>query len=174
MKRIILYITSSIDGRIAGPEAIESFREYPASESLNRDYREFTASIDTVIMGGKTYRELLTRDIVWPYGDRTTYVISRHDWGAKDTVRFITGNIAETVGKLRTEPGRDIWLTGGGETVSMLLKAGLVDEMRILYLPVILGGGAPLFPGQPRTSQWVLSRSREYDNGVVEHRYTKR
>lgn len=174
MKHIILYIASSIDGRIAEPDGgVEFLSEYPVNEQMNYGYDDFIATVDTVLMGGRTYRKMMSMDDVLPYLEQMTYVVSRHDGGTTENIRFITDNVIETISALRKEQGKNIWLMGGGELVSMLTEAGLVDEMRIFYVPVILGKGIPLFPEQPSRSDWKLTDSKVYDNGVLGVVYRK-
>jgi dihydrofolate reductase len=174
MKKIILYIAASLDQRIAEPDGgIEWLSEYPITEEMNYGYKEFMTSIDTIVMGGRSWRELSNMDAMGAYADKAVYVISRHDWGEKGNVKFITENVIENIAALRNEPGKNIWLFGGGELVSMLLATDLVDEMHIAYIPVILGKGIPLFPEQPKESQWKLRGSIAYDSGVLKVKYCK-
>lgn len=91
------------------------------------------ASVDTVIMGGRTYHELSCMDILWPYKDKLTYVVSRKAIDTNANVEFITEDIIGKISELRSENGKDIWLAGGGELITMLLNAELVDEMQICY-----------------------------------------
>ena len=88
---------------------------------------------------------------------------SHHEWSADGNVSFITENVIETITKLRNESGKDILLAGGGELAAMLLAADQVDEMRITYIPVILGKGIPLFPEQSKESKWKLIDSKGYE-----------
>ncbi|MDR2844239.1 MAG: dihydrofolate reductase family protein [Candidatus Symbiothrix sp.] len=175
MKKIILYIATSLDGRIAEPDGgLEWLTGFPNPEKTDYGYKDLLASVDTVIMGGRTYRELLNMDVIWPYPEQMTYVVSRHDWGATENIRFITENIIETISALRDEQGNDIWLVGGGELISMLLAAALIDEMRVAYIPIILGKGVPLFLEQPKESKWELIRSIPYNSGVLMVEYQKK
>ncbi|KAA6330887.1 hypothetical protein EZS27_020462, partial [termite gut metagenome] len=161
MKKIILYIATSLDGRIAEPDGgLEWLTGFPNPEKIDYGYKDLLDSVDTVIMGGRTYRELLNIDVIWPYSKQMTYVVSHHDWGVKENIRFITDNVIETISELRNQAGKDIWLVGGGELISMLLAADLIDEMRICYIPVILGCGIPLFPEQAKESAWELTGSK--------------
>lgn len=174
MKKIILYIAASLDGRIGEPDGgIEWLSEYPITEEMNYGYKEFMASIDTIIMGGRSWRELSNMDAMGAYADKTVYVVSRHDWGEKENLKFITGNVIERIVALRNEPGKDIWLFGGGELVSMLLAADLVDEMQIAYIPVILGKGIPLFPEQPKESKWELIATEIFNSNIILSKYSK-
>lgn len=174
MKKIILYIAASLDGRIAEPDGgIEWLSGFPITEEMNYGYTEFMASIDTIVMGGRSWQELSNMDAMGAYANKVIYVVSHHNWGEKENLTFVTENVIERITALRNEPGKDIWLFGGGELVSMLLAADLVDEMQIAYIPVILGQGIPLFPKQPKESKWELTGSVTYDSGVLAVKYQK-
>lgn len=176
MKKIILYIAASLDGRIAEPDGgLDWLTEFPNPEKTDYGYKDLLASVDTVIMGGNTYRELLNMDVIWPYKQQKSYVVTR-GWTEKATaenVHFITDDVIKNISALRNEPNKDIWLVGGGELISMLLAADLVDEIRITYFPVILGKGIPLFMEQPKKSKWVLSNNKQYKNNVFSVTYKK-
>ncbi|MDF9830673.1 dihydrofolate reductase family protein [Parabacteroides sp. PF5-6] len=96
-----------------------------------------------------------------------------NDWGEKENIKFITDNIVETIEALCQQSGKNIWLFGGGKTISMLLEADLVDEMRIFYVPTMLGKGTPLFPAHPQRSKWKLTGSKTYNNNILEVNYIK-
>jgi hypothetical protein len=68
-------------------------------------------------------------EVIWPYQEQITYVISRNDWGTNEKLHFITENIVENISALRNEQGKDILLVGGGKLTSILLAADLIDEM---------------------------------------------
>lgn len=172
MKKIILYIAASLDQRIAEPDgSLEWLNEFPNHEKADYGYKDLLALADTVLMGGRTYREFLNMDIIWPYSQQMAYVVSHHNWGEKENVKFITENITEAISELRNQEGKNILLVGGGELVSMLLAADLIDEMHITYIPVILGKGISLFPEQAKESNWELQDSTNYGNGVIQVKY---
>lgn len=172
MKKIKLYITASLDGYIARHDGdLDWLMEFPNPSKEDYGYKEFFASIDTVIMGGRTYRDIMCMDVVWPYKDKATYIITRNPVMKRDNVNFITENIIETISQLREEEGKDIWLVGGGELITMLLNQDLVDEMIITYIPVILGNGISLFQNNPKESKWNLVENKSYDNGALSVRY---
>ncbi|GAB6121917.1 dihydrofolate reductase family protein [Dysgonomonas termitidis] len=172
MKKIILYIAASLDQRIAEPDGgLEWLTGFPNSEKTDYGYKELLASIDTVIMGGRTYREILNMDVIWPYSEQIAYVISHHKWEAKENMHFITENIIETISELRNQEGKDIWLVGGGELTSALLTAKLIDEIQICYFPIILGKGIPLFPSNHIESTWKYIGSTAYNSGVLKVDY---
>jgi len=172
MKKIILYITASIDQRIAEPDgSLEWLTGVPNPQKTNGEYKDLLASVDTVLIGGRAYRELLNMDVIWPYQEQMTYVVSHHDWGAEANIRHITDNVIEIISSLRNEPGKDILLVGGGELTSMLLAANLIDKMQIFYIPVILGKGIALFPNQSKESKWKLVGSKVCDSGILKVDY---
>ena len=174
MKKIKLYIAASIDGYIARPDGdIEWLTGFPNPSKTDYGYKDFVASVDTVIMGNRTYHDILCMDVLWPYKDKETYVVTHHSQETKENIRFISENVVETISELRKKDGKDIWLVGGGQLISMLLGADLVDEMQINYVPVILGDGIPLFPGSTKESQWNLLQNKAFDNGVLQVKYQR-
>ncbi len=175
MKKIKLYIAVSLDGYIARPDGdLEWLTQFPNPDKTDYGYNELLATVDTVIMGGRTYRELLCMDIIWPYKGMDTCVISHHTWEEKENIRFITENIVETIVGLREKVGKDIWLVGGGEVIKLLLNHDLVDEMQICHVPLILGEGIPLFPKTSKESDWKLTGSTTYASGIIKVEYQKK
>lgn len=175
MKKIILYIAASIDGYIADTHGtVEWLEDFPITEETNYGYNDFITSVDTILMGGRSYRELLNMETIGHYKNQQIYVVT-HGWTEKmtDNVDFITDNIIDRIQQLRNGEGKDIWLFGGGELTAMLLSADLVDEMQISYIPVILGKGIPLFPEQPKKSKWELADSTTYKSGILKIDYKK-
>lgn len=176
MRRIILYIATSIDGYIATPDGgVEWLNEIPNPTNEDHDYKELLASIDTVLMGGKTYHEIIGFGIPWPYKDKTSYVVSRRDSNVtpNENVHFITEDVIARISELKSEIGKDIWLVGGGELTAMLLNANLIEEMQICTVPIILGNGIPLFPGKTKESQWKLANSKVFSTGLLLSTYQK-
>ncbi len=82
--------------------------------------------------------------------------------------RFVTGDIAAFTRGLKLEEGADLWLVGGGQINTVMLNAGLIDEMIITLIPTVLGAGIPLFaPGASTTGFHTVS-SQSYANGMVQ------
>ncbi|MFV0398579.1 MAG: dihydrofolate reductase family protein [Bacteroidales bacterium] len=79
MRKCSVYIATSLDGYIARPDGgLDWLTKYPITPETNYGYDEFYASIDTIVMGGQTYRELLNMDIPWMYKDKKTYVVTHN------------------------------------------------------------------------------------------------
>ena len=177
MRRIILYIATSIDGYIATPDGgVEWLDEIPNPNKTDHGYNPLMDFIDAVLMGGRTYHEIIGFGVEWPYKSKVTYVVSRRNSNVtpNENVHFITEDIMPEITRLKNEPGKDIWLVGGGELTAILLNANLIDEMRLCIAPVILGQGIPLFPNKPKESSWTLTDSKAYDTGIVISTYKRK
>lgn len=172
MRKIKLYIATSLDGYIATPAGeLDWLIEYPNPNKQDYGYEEFYKTVDTVIMGGRTYHSILSMDVIWPYKDKETYIVTRHSSSNELDIQFITENVIEEITQLKEKEGDDIWLVGGGELVSMLLDNNLVDTMIITSIPTILGSGIPLFPNAPKSSDWEVISSQKYKNSVIATEY---
>lgn len=174
MRKIKLYIACSIDGYIARPDGeLDWLSDYPITPEHNYGYDDFYKSVDTVILGGKTFRAILNMDAMYTYRDKTSFVITRNVNFPKtsENINYISNDIIETIEALKNQDGKDIWLVGGGQILSMLLDSNLIDEMTITTIPTILGNGIPLFPLMQKESKWTLRNTQSYPNGVVTSDY---
>ena len=174
MKKIKLYIATSIDGYIArGDGDLDWLTEFSNPEKADYGYQTFFESIGSIIMGGNAYRIILSMGVLPTYKNKPVYVITRNPAVLKNNISFITENIIENITKLQNEEGKDIWLAGGGKLVTMLLNHGMIDEMTIIRIPTILGHGISLFPDNPKESEWKIKDCTCHQNGVVRITYNK-
>ncbi|MDW7695619.1 dihydrofolate reductase family protein [Flammeovirgaceae bacterium SG7u.111] len=176
MKKVKLYIATSLDGYIARPDGkLDWLDAVPNPDKLDYGYFAFYDSVDTVIMGRKTYEEVLGFGVPWPYPDSKSYVLTKSGKGEAKTenTEIYAGDIKELVDKLNAEGGKDVWLVGGGELVTAFLNLDLIDEMIISIAPTIIGEGIPLFPNKPKDSTWKLAGTESFPNGMVILTYTK-
>jgi len=164
MGKIILYIASSLDGYIARENGDVDWLP------INSDsgYDNFYKSIDTVIMGKKTYDQILTFGD-YPYKGKKSYVFTRNDSLTKDeNVEFVS-NVEEFSRNLVSSKG-NIWLVGGSELFSAFLEHKLVDEIILSIIPTVLGKGIPLFQNINQEANLKLIKTTEY-SGFVELTY---
>jgi dihydrofolate reductase len=166
----------SLDGCIA--DAKGSTRFLVSDPSY--DSAPFFASIDTVLMGRITYEQAV-RQGMRAYPRLRNYVISRTLQAADYPEVTIAGKGAERiVAEQRDEPGKDIWLCGGGVLFNSLLAAGLVDTVELGVSPILLGrAGIPVLAGDPPLPNSVrleLTRHAVLPTGllVLEHTVRKR
>ncbi len=170
-RKVILYIATSLDGYIAKPNDDLHFLSIVQKEGEDYGYGSFIDSVDTVILGRKTYEWVLTQVPEFPHADKTTYVITRTKRQSIGTTHFYTGNLKELVLKLKDEKGKTIFIDGGAEIVNELLKDSLIDEFIISIVPILLGSGTKLFnDGRPEQSLQLLT-SKQYEKGFVQLHY---
>jgi dihydrofolate reductase len=170
MRRVILFIASSLDGCIAGPMGeinwLFSDQDY--------GYTEFFAGVDTVVMGRLTYEVSLSFG-EYPYKDRKGFVFSRTKAGTRDAnVPFVGEEPGPFVGKLKKRAGKNVWLVGGAPIIQSCMIHDVIDEFVISIHPVILGDGIPLFRGPMPTTKLKLQDCQSFDTGLVQLTYSRR
>ena len=170
MKKLQLYIATSLDGYVARPDgSLDWLTQFPNPDQLDYGYPEFYAGIDTVVMGRKTYEEILGFDVPWPYADCTSYVVSSNaDLPLKtEDTKLLGGNFAEALKEEKTKDGKNIWLVGGGGLVKACMEHELVDELIWTIIPVVLGEGIPLFPKGVKETSFKLTKAEGLSTGAV-------
>jgi dihydrofolate reductase len=174
---VSLYIAASLDGYIARADgALDWLDSLPNPDGSDHGYHAFLEGIDLIVMGRKTYEKLLSFGIPWPYPEQRTYVVTSDislETPSPNTT-LIHQIDCEVIARFRSECSRGIWLVGGGELIGSFLKLDAVDEMIISMIPLVLGGGIPLFPtGSPET--WFeLAGVEGFSSGAVNLRYLRR
>lgn len=161
MRRIRYSVATSLDGFIAGPKGQFDWIIMDPAFDFEAYYRQF----DTVLMGRKSFE--VAGSSAWGHG-MTTIVVSRK-LRQKDYpgVTIVGKDVKETLTALRNEPGKDIWLFGGGELFKSLLDRGLVDTVEVGLIPVLLGDGIPLLPQPFRQAKLKLTSHKVYKSGTV-------
>jgi dihydrofolate reductase len=174
MKKIKVFIAVSLDGFIAPPDGGMDWLSGLSCPAM-KEFRDktFYDSIDTVIMGNGTYQEISSFDVDWPCKDKMAYVLSRRNDNLppKANVSYLTENVLERIRQIKYQEGKDIWLLGGGQTIRLLLNHDLVDELQLCYILVMLGEGIPLFPCKMKSSEWKLSDTKSFENGILKVDY---
>ncbi len=169
MRKVVLGVGISIDGYIARPDGDVDFLLRPKDFSM----APFFATVDTAIMGRKTYEVGLRLGGTFGYG-LGYYVFSRTlAAGQRGGVTFTREAPAALIGEIRKRPGKDIWLMGGGELAREFLQADLVDELRLGVVPVLLGEGIPLFPASFPQRNFALIENKTYSKGLIEIKYRR-
>ena len=135
---------------------------------------EFWKSIDTVLMGRKTY-EVAVKSGTTAYPGVKNYVFSRTMKKSPDKrVKIVSADAADFLRELKTQKGKGICVMGGGELARTFLKAGLIDEIGVNFHPVLLGSGIPLFHKMKRQIDLQLLETRILKNGCVYALYSVR
>jgi dihydrofolate reductase len=173
LRKVILYIASSLDGYIAEPGGDLSFLSPFTHKGEDYGYSEFIKNIDTVIMGRKTYDWVMKQVKVFPHSDIDSYIITHEPGKGFGKVRFYSGRLKELLSTLKKEKGNNIFIDGGAEIVFQLLKEKLIDEFYISIIPVILGDGIRLFKRGVPEQKLSLINSKSYDTGLIQLHYKR-
>jgi len=171
-RNVIVHIATSADGYIARPDGdIEWLTSRPAPAGFY-GMGAFMRSIDTELLGRKTYD--VSRRLGATFdAKRRTIVFSHHapPADAPPGVEFVSDPIGAFVSHLRESPGKDIWLMGGGELIASFLDAHAIDEFVISVVPVFIGDGVPLIARRHRHVPLALHSTERFDDGLVQLRY---
>ena len=183
MRKVKYFVANSLDNFITGADGSIDWL------LMDGDYgmKEFFASIDTVLMGRKTYEFALSQSAGYKRKSRAkktstkrsskssmrTYVFSRTIKDSmNEEVNIISENAVEFVRQLKAEAGKDIWLMGGGLLAGSLLAENVVDEISLAVHPVLLSSGAPLFYEIGQRIELELISCKAHPNGVVQLAYS--
>jgi dihydrofolate reductase len=169
-RKIVTYIAVSADGYIARPDGdLEWLNRRP--RTIDYGIKKFYSTIDTILMGRSTYDWAV--DYFKKHGGRfdkglTNYVFTRkRGRRPADGVTFVSEPVKTFCQRLQAEPGKDIWMMGGGKLIASFLDAGEIDEFDIHVIPVFIGKGIPLVAPRHRDIQLRLKASKKYPDGVV-------
>ena len=171
-RKIIVHIAASADGYIARADGdLDWLTSRPAPEGFY-GMNAFMKSIDTMLLGRKTYDASLELGAKFD-PENPTIVFSRHAPPAEipSGVEFVNDAIGPFVKRLRKRPGKDIWLMGGGELIAAFLDEEAIDEFVISVVPVFIGDGIPLIARRHRQVPLELKSVERFDDGLVQLHY---
>jgi dihydrofolate reductase len=172
-RKVILYISMSLDGFIAKPNGDLSFLSVVEQEGQDYGYADFLRTVDTVIIGRKSYDKVISMGYDYPVSYRNVYIITRTKRPDNGQLKYFTGSLRTLITDLKKNYGKNIYCDGGSEIVNELLKDNLIDEFYISVIPVILGEGIPLFKnGGPEINLELVS-SVKFNKGLVQLHYIR-
>jgi dihydrofolate reductase len=159
----------SLDGYIAGPKGEADW----IISDPEIDFSELFAQFDTLLIGRKTFEAMAK------YGgggggmpDMKVFVFSPSlNQADHPDVTIVAEDAHEKLTAWRAEPGKDIWLFGGGILFRSLLSAGMVDTVEVAVIPVLLGDGIPLLPSPAKQTKLMLTEHKVYQTGIVSLKY---
>ncbi len=174
---VVLYLACSLDGFIAAPDGSVAWLDRFSACGEDYGYAGFLAGVGALVMGSRTYEQVLGFG-AWPYAGRPCFIATSRALPVPEgaDVRFRTGGDPGTLAaEARTAAGdRAVWLVGGAALARSMLDAGVVDALDLALMPVLLGDGIPLFVSGMRPHGLVLRESRTHADGVVQLRYSVR
>jgi len=171
-RKVIVHIAASADGYIARPDGdLEWLTSRPAPKGFY-GMEAFMKTVDTMVIGRKTYEESLKLGGTFDSTSRT-FVFSRQKPPAKipKGVEFVNEAIGPFISRLREQPGKDIWLMGGGELIASCLDEKVIDEFVVSVVPVFIGDGIPLIARRHRHVPMTLKSVERFDDGLVQLHY---
>jgi dihydrofolate reductase len=190
VSRTQYYCAATLDGYIAdADDGIDWLTGYqgsfdgegaePGPMSGGGSYERFYEGVGALVSGSTTYEFVL--DHVgesgdWPYAGKPYWVLSSRDLakppGEEDNVRIVDAKVPDLYDEMIAAAGeRTLWIVGGGNVASQFADEGLLDEVLVTVVPVVLGGGKPLFDTRLPGGPMQLLGSRVFETGMVELRY---
>lgn len=187
MRKLVLYMFTTLDGCMAGPNGELDFYEPTAQEVAYAN--GIFAAADGIVFGRVVHGGFVEYWDTLDLTDRTVpptdvafakifrqlkrIVISKTFQTAHDNTLILRDNLAAQITALKQQPGKDLLLICGPALLSTLMQDDLVDEFRLLVCPLVLGQGMPLFQApQPKRALRLLD-SRVFDSGVTMSLYGK-
>ena len=160
MRRVRYQVAMSLDGYIAGPGGESDW----IVMDPEIDFDALTRGFDTLLMGRKTFAPFGgMRGKGGPFGRmRIVVVSSTLEQRDHPGVTLLRDDLEASLGALKREEGKDIWLFGGGGLFRSLLDMGLVDTVEVAVIPVLLGEGVPLLPSPASQAGLTLADHRVY------------
>lgn len=173
----IVFIATSLDGYIADKDGgLDWLMSVPNPDNIDTGFSAIMERVDGLVMGRNTFESVLSFDVDWPYS-KPVFVLSNTleqvPDGYEDKVEFVQGDIPQLVASLHQRGYQDLYIDGG-KTVQSFAKHDLIDELIITTIPVLLGGGAPLFGELESLQNYQLIDSQVHLDALVQSRFLRR
>jgi len=172
-----VFIAKSLDGYIARKNGeIDWLDLIPNPEKKSLGYLEFINDIDAIIMGRGSFEIVLSFEEAWPY-TQPLYVLSTTlkeiPEPLKNKVELIYGSIPEVLEQLHNKGHKNLYIDGG-KTIHSFLKEDLIDELIITTIPILLGGGIPLFHELSDSLEFEHVKSELFLDQLVQNHYRRK
>ncbi|WP_065204416.1 dihydrofolate reductase family protein [Shewanella woodyi] len=172
----IVYIAASLDGYIADKNgSVDWLHEVPNPEGSDMGFGELMERVDGLVMGRNTFEMVLSFGVDWPY-NKPVFVLSNRltqlPEGVEDNAFLLNGTPKEVMSKINALGYNNLYIDGG-VTIQNFLKADLIDEMIITTIPVLLGGGSPLFGDLLEPLKFSYVKSEQLLDCVVKNYYLR-
>lgn len=172
-----VFIATSIDGYIADQKGgIDWLESVPGMNEIDSGYEGFTADIDALVMGRNSFETVCSFDIEWPY-KKPVFVMSRTMTSIPDSlqdkVHLVKGSLQEVMDEIHGMGYHHLYIDGG-KVIQSFLKEDLIDEMIITVIPVLLGGGVPLFGELSTLLRFECISTKLFLDQVVQNRFVRK
>lgn len=164
--RLLRYnVAASLDGYIAREDG--SYDWIIMDPAI--DFAALFAQFDTLVMGRKTYEVSRDQGMVGPSTDELRVVVASRTMKQEENpgITVLSDDLPAAVAAMKQQPGKDLWLFGGGSLFRQMLDAGLVDRVEVAVMPVLLSKGIPLLPPGSETPAMTLLSSTAMPSGIL-------
>ena len=172
-RKVILYIAMSLDGYIATKDNSIDFLSMVEKAGEDYGYNDFVKSVDTVIIGRKTYDKVIEMGYEYPHTDKVVYVMTRNSNHSNGKIQFYSGHLKQLIEGLKKQPGLNIYCDGGAEIANELMKDNLIDEFVISLIPILLGDGVRLFKDGRPELKLKLESTKQFETGLSQLHYKR-
>jgi len=164
-----VFIATSLDGYIARPDGGIDWLKIVEQPGQDYGYKAFADSVDTLVMGRKTYDVALGFG-TWPHSGKRCIVLTHRYSAPCFGEEFMFGDPRMIAGKLGDEGARRVYVDGG-DIIRQFLEAALIDDLTLSVVPILLGDGIPLFRRGMPEQRLKLVEGRTFPSGLVQLRY---
>eukprot|EP01029_Cantina_marsupialis_P022889 TRINITY_DN561_c1_g6_i1.p5 TRINITY_DN561_c1_g6~~TRINITY_DN561_c1_g6_i1.p5 ORF type:complete len:179 (+),score=9.91 TRINITY_DN561_c1_g6_i1:1653-2189(+) len=177
MKQNLVFIAQSLDGFIADRNGgLDWLNMVPNPDQIDMGYHSFVERVDAIVMGRSTFEMVCSFDIEWPY-TKPVFVMSNSlselSQEYKGKAELVKGTITEILESIHGKGYHSLYIDGG-VTVQSFLKEDVIDELIITTIPILLGGGSPLFKSLPKEMKFELVESEVMLDQIVQSRYKRK
>jgi dihydrofolate reductase len=170
--RCSIFIATSLDGFIARPDGRIDWLSIVEQPGEDYGYAAFYETIDTIVVGRKTYETALGFER-WPHSGKRCVVMTSTEPKPRHGETFFAGDPMQLVDRLTGEGAKRIYVDGGS-VIQQFIAAGLLSDLTLSLVPVLLGEGIPLFARIGWDVRLDLTSSRAFESGLVQIEYRVR
>ena len=171
-----VFIATSLDGYIADKNGgLDWLHATPNPEGIDMGYGQFMAGMDALIMGRNTFETVCNFDMPWPYQKPVfvlTNTLKKVPNKAEGKATLVSGSLKDVLEEIHKQGYHQLYIDGG-QTIQNFLEEDLIDEMIITTIPVLLGGGTPLFGKLSVPIHFRCVESQLFLNSIVQSRYVR-
>ena len=176
-KRNKVFIATSLDGYIADRDGgIDWLQLIPNPGHYDMGFKNFMEKVDAIVMGRTTFELVCSFEMEWPY-PVPVFVMSRTlssiPVGFSDKAELVIGTLSEILESIH-QKGHNRLYVDGGQTIQSFLQEDLIDEITLTTIPILLGGGVPLFSVLPEALELELVHSEVWLNEIVQSHYRRK
>jgi len=173
----IVFIATSLDGYIADRHGnIDWLHDIPNPDGEDMGFVAIQERVNALLMGRTTYETVLSFGVEWPY-QKPVFVLSSRIKEVPEEltgkVFIVSGEIQEVLNQIRQQGYHTLYVDGG-RTIRSLMELELIDELMVSAIPIVLGGGTPLYPQLEIPQRFELVKSTIYLNAIVQSHYRRK